>query len=138
MLSIEHDILGSAMIVRYYKTIISLAFMAFCIFPLQAACTSASNLQIIDSQLTAREFTGDLNIKSSMAVVSGTAKNSKDSLIKSCVISVTFYDAQRNNIGVASASRQSLDAGKTWNFNVQLTSSDAWKACSYDIRTSDQ
>ena len=138
MLSIGHDILGSAMIVSYYKTIISLAFMAFCIFPLQAACISASNLQIVDSQLTAREFTGDLNIKSSMAVVSGTAKNPKGFSIKNCVISVTFYDAQRNSIGVASATRQSLDAGETWNFIVQLTNSDAWKARSYDINASDQ
>ncbi|MCX6007487.1 MAG: FxLYD domain-containing protein [Chloroflexi bacterium] len=138
MLTIRHDILESAMIVRYYTIIVALAFMAFCIFPLQAACISASNLKIIDSQLTAREFTGDLNIKSSMAVVSGTAKNSKDSSINNCVISVIFYDAQKNNIGVASATRQSLDAGETWNFIVQLTSSDAWKARSYDINTSDQ
>ena len=138
MRAIGHDILESVMIVRYCRVVAPLAFLAFCIFPLQAACISASNLQIVDSQLTAREFTGDLNLKSSMAVVSGTAKNTRDSAIINCAIAVTFYDAQRNNIGVASATRQSLGAGETWNFIVQLTSPDAWKARSYDINTSDQ
>jgi hypothetical protein len=138
MFGIGHDISKSTMIVRCCRFIAQLAILIFCIFPLQAACISASNLQIVDSQLTAREFTGDLNLKSSMAVVSGTANNTKDLAIKNCVISITFYDSQRNNIGVASATRQSLGAGETWNFIVQLTSPDAWKARSYDINASDQ
>jgi hypothetical protein len=138
MLGIGLDILKSTMIVRCCRFIAPLAFLIFCVFPLQAACLSASNLQIVDSQLTAREFTGDLNLKRSMAVVSGTAKNTKDLSIKNCVIAITFYDAQRNNIGVASATRESLGAGEAWNFIVQLTSPDAWKARSYDINASNQ
>jgi hypothetical protein len=138
MLGIGPDILKYTMIVRCCRVIAPLAFLIFCVFPLQVACISASNLQIVDSQLTAREFTGDLNLKRSMAVVSGTAKNNKDLSIKNCVISITFYDAQGNNIGVASATRESLSAGETWNFIVQLTSPDAWKARSYDIKASDQ
>lgn len=138
MLAIGHDILETSMIIRRFRIIAPLVFLAFCIFPLQAACISASSIKIVDSHLTAREFTGDLNIKSSMAVVSGSAKNTRDAAINNCVISITFYDAQRNNIGVASATRQSLNAGETWNFIVQLTGPDAWKARSYDINTSDQ
>jgi hypothetical protein len=138
MLAIGHDILETSMIIRRCRIIASLVFLAFGIFPLQAGCISASNLQVVDSHLTTREFTGDLNLKSSMAVVSGTAKNTRDAAINNCVILVTFYDAQRNNIGVASATRQSLNAGETWSFIVQLTGPDAWKARSYDINTSDQ
>ena len=102
------------------------------------ACMTASNLQITDPQLTAREFTGDLNTRSSMAVLTGVARNTKDVPARNCVLTVTFYDAQSNNIGAASATRESLGPGETWSFTVQLTSPDAWKARSYELKASNQ
>jgi len=105
---------------------------------IQAACMTASNLQITDPELTAREFTGDLNTRSSMAVLTGIARNTKDVPARNCILTVTFYDAQSNCIGVASASRESLAPGETWSFTVQLTGPDAWKARSYDLKASNQ
>jgi hypothetical protein len=105
---------------------------------MQAACTAASSLQITGPELTAREFTGDLNTKSSMAVLTGTARNTKDVTARNCVLTVTFYDAQNNNIGVASATRESLGPGETWSFTVQLTNPDAWKARRYELKASNQ
>jgi hypothetical protein len=109
-----------------------------CMLMMQVACMTASSLQIKDPELTAREFTGDLNTKSSMAVLTGIARNTKDAPARNCVLTVTFYDAQSNNIGVASASRESLGPGETWSFTVQLTSPDAWKARSYELKASNQ
>jgi coenzyme F420-reducing hydrogenase beta subunit len=95
-------------------------------------------LKIVSSELTSREFTGDLNVRSSVSVVTGIARNTKDTSINNCVITVTFYDAQRNNIGVATTSRELLGAGENWDFTAQLTSADAWKARSFDISASNQ
>jgi hypothetical protein len=36
-------------------------------------------------------------------------------------------------IGASSAYRQFLEPGEVWNFTVQLTAPDAWKARSYEI-----
>lgn len=98
----------------------------------------SSGLQILSHQLTAREFTGDLNQTRAMAAVTGTARNMSGGRLTSCTITVTFYDANRNNIGTATGSKESLDQGETWNFSVQLTDPDAWKARSYAIEASSQ
>jgi hypothetical protein len=120
------------------KTTGYLTLLAFCLFILQSGCISTSDLKIVSSELTSREFTSDLNVRSSMSVVTGVARNTRGTSINNCVITVIFYDAQRNSIGVATTSRESLGAGETWNFVAQLTSADAWKARGYDIRTSNQ
>jgi hypothetical protein len=102
------------------------------------ACSTGAGLDIISHQLTAREFTGDLNSTKSIAIVSGVAKNTGKAPISNPVIEVTFYDAQKNTIGSASTSRRFLEPAETWNFTVQLTSPDAWKARSYEINGSNQ
>lgn len=105
---------------------------------IQLACALSSNLLISNAELTAREFTNSANVKSSMAALTGMAKNNKDTPARNCLITVRFYDSNRNDLGVAMAARESLEPGETWNFTVQLTGPDAWKARSYDIRVSNQ
>lgn len=122
--------------IKFSKINLCLAILAFYMFLLSAGCMAASNLKILNSELTSREFTGDLNVRNSMSVVTGAAMNTAGNTINNCVVTVTFYDAQRNSLGVASAERESLGAGETWNFAVQLTGPDAWKARSYDVGTS--
>ena len=95
------------------------------------ACSTGTGLEIISHQLTARQFTGDLNSTKSVAIVSGVAKNSSNAPINNPVIEVTFYNAQKNIIGSALTSRGFLEPAETWNFTVQLTSPDAWKARDY-------
>jgi hypothetical protein len=98
-----------------------------------AGCNRAAGLQITGHNLTARQFTGDLNSTKSMAVVTGIAKNVDTLPVTECNIAVRYYDADKNLIGVASAYKQFLEPGEVWSFTVQLTTPDAWKARSYDI-----
>jgi hypothetical protein len=117
------------------------AMLAVCIaviFAASISCTSTSAIQMTSLQLTAREFTGDVNKTSAMAAVTGMARNITDSSLKNVTVAVMFYDAEHNAVGRGSSSRESLAPGETWNFTVQLTSPDAWKARSYDINTSSQ
>lgn len=97
------------------------------------ACAAGAGLDIISHQLSVRQFTGDLNSTKSVAIVSGLARNNNKAPISNPVIEVTFFDSQKNIIGIASASRGFLEPGETWNFSVQLTSPDAWKAREYQI-----
>jgi hypothetical protein len=98
-----------------------------------ASCGKGSGLQIVSHNLTARQFTGDLNSTKSMAVVTGIAKNIDNVPVTECNITVRYFDADKNIIGVSSAYKQFLEPGEVWSFAVQLTTPDAWKARSYDI-----
>jgi len=100
------------------------------------ACSTGAGLEIISHQLTARQFTGDLNSTGSVAIVSGVAKNTGKAPVSSPVIEVTFYDDQKNIVGSASTSRGFLEPGEIWNFSAQLTSPDAWKARDYRLTAS--
>lgn len=122
----------------HYKELVLAVVVALVSLVIQVSCTSAASLQISNPELTAREFTGASNVKSSMAALTGIATNIKDTTARNCTITVTFYDEQSTNLGVASVSRESLGPGEVWNFTVQLTSPDAWKARSYEISTSNQ
>jgi hypothetical protein len=97
------------------------------------ACSAGAGLDISDHQLTVRQFTGDLISARSVAIVSGSARNSSQAVINSPVIDVTFYGAQKDIIGTAQASRAFLEPGEIWNFSAQLTSPDAWKVRDYRI-----
>ncbi len=68
-----------------------------------------------------------------MAAVTGNAFNPGQSAVTNCLITVTFYDEARNNLGVATATKDSLGPGEVWNFSAQITGPDAWKARTYDI-----
>jgi len=97
------------------------------------SCNRGGGLQIISHDLTARQFTGDLNSTKSMAVVTGIAKNVDKVPLTECNIAVRYFDADKNLIGVSSAYKQYLEPGEVWSFTVQLTAPDAWKARSYEI-----
>jgi hypothetical protein len=97
------------------------------------SCSGNSGLQISNHDLTIRQFTGDLNSIKIMAVISGAARNISSAPLSDCTINVRYFDADRNLIGASSAYRQFLEPGEVWNFTVQLTAPDAWKARSYEI-----
>jgi hypothetical protein len=103
-----------------------------------ASCSKGGGLQIVSHNLTARQFTGDLNSTKSMAVVTGIAKNVDNVPVTECNITVRYFDADKNIIGVSSAYKQFLEPAEVWSFTVQLTAPDAWKARSYDISSSSQ
>jgi hypothetical protein len=103
---------------------------------ISAGCSRGGGLQVISHDLTTRQFTGDLNSIKSMAVVTGVAKNVESDAATECNITVRFFDADKNLIGVSSASKQFLEPGEVWDFTVQLTAPDAWKVRSYDISSS--
>ena len=105
---------------------------------ISAGCSRGSGLQIISHDLTTRQFTGDLNSTRGMAVVTGIAKNVDTVPLTQCNITVRYFDADKNIIGVSSAQKQFLEPGEVWSFSVQLTSPDAWKARSYDISSTSQ
>jgi hypothetical protein len=110
-----------------------IACLALLLVITSSGCKGATGLQLISHDLTARQFTGDLNSTKSMAVVTGVAKNVDDVPVTECNITVRYFDADKNLIGVSSAYKQYLEPGEVWSFTVQLTAPDAWKARSYDI-----
>ena len=110
-----------------------IACLALLLVLTAVSCNKGAGLQIISHDLTARQFTGDLNSTKSMAVVTGIAKNVDSVPVTECNINVRYFDADKNVIGVSSAYKQFLEPGEVWSFTVQLTAPDAWKARSYDI-----
>jgi len=115
---------------KYGRWIVCLTLLPVLI---SVGCTGNADLEITGHSLTARQFTGDLNLTKSMAVVTGMARNVDSVPRTECNIVVRYYDADKNSIGVASAYKQFLEPGEVWSFTVQLTTPDAWKARSYDI-----
>jgi hypothetical protein len=113
-----------------------LVCVALLLIIISVSCNKSGGLQIISHNLTARQFTGDLNSTKSMAVVTGIAKNVDNVPVTECNIAVRYFDADKNVIGVSSAYKQFLEPGEVWSFTVQLTAPDAWKARSYDISSS--
>ncbi len=102
------------------------------------ACSPATSLKLSNLNLTARQFTGPSNMTEAMAAVTGTAQNAGNAAIKNCVITVTFFDENKNTIGSANTTREAMQPGETWNFTAQLTGSDAWKARTYQINAANQ
>lgn len=108
-----------------------------CILVLAAAllisCSSGPGFRLLKHELTVRQFPGNLPQTQSMAAVTGTATNPGNTTVAGCLITVTFYDYEKNKLGIATASKESLSPGEMWNFSVQITGPDAWKARSYSI-----
>jgi hypothetical protein len=115
---------------KYGPWILSLALL---LVLTSVNCSKVAGLQVSGHNLTTRQFTGDLNSTKSMAVVTGLAKNVDTVPLTECNISVRYFDADKNVIGVSSAYKQFLEPGEVWSFTVQLTTPDSWKARSYDI-----
>jgi len=109
-----------------------------CILVLAAAllisCSSGPGFRLLKHELTVRQFPpGNSPQTQSMAAVTGTATNPGNTTVAGCLITVTFYDSEKNKLGIATASRESLGPGEVWNFSAQITGPDAWKARSYSI-----
>jgi hypothetical protein len=109
------------------------ACLSLLLILMSVGCGGAAGMQIISHDLTVRQFTGNLNSTNSMAVVTGLAKNIDSIPVTECNITVRYFDADKNLIGIASSYKQLLEPGEVWSFTVQLTSPDAWKARSYEI-----
>jgi len=104
-----------------------------------AGCTEPGarddgELKILSHSMTVREFAG--SAPQSMAVVIGRAQNVGNVDIKFGMIAVNFYDKNKNLIAKASAIRENLRPGETWDFSITTVGPDAWKITSYDIAAS--
>jgi hypothetical protein len=117
-------------LIKNYRSVV---WVAILLAVISWSCSGNSNLQIVSQGLTVRQFTGDLNSTKSMAVVTGSARNIGSTALHDCSINVRYFDADKNMIGVSSSYRQFMEPGEVWNFTVQLTAPDAWKARSYEI-----
>lgn len=100
------------------------------------SCSAGPGFHVLKHELTVRQFPGDSPQTQSMAVVTGTATNSGNAPVRGCLVTITFYDSAKNKLGVATASKDSLEPGEVWNFSAQITGPDAWKTRSYDITPS--
>jgi hypothetical protein len=94
----------------------------------------SGELKILSHSMTVHEFTG--GAPQSTAVVRGRAQNVGSATIGSAMIAVNFYDKNKNLLATASAVKQNLQPGETWDFSVQTVGPDAWKIISYDIAAS--
>ena len=103
------------------------------------SCSSQPGLRLLKHELTVRQFPpGNSPQTQSMAAVTGTAMNPGNTMLTGCVITVTFYDSEKNKLGMAKASRESLGPGEVWDFSIQITGPDAWKARGYTIAPSNK
>ena len=91
-------------------------------------------LKILSHSMTVHEFTG--GAPQSTAVVRGRAQNVSNITISFAMIAVNFYDKNKNLLATASAAKQNLQPGETWDFSVQTVGPDAWKIVKYDIAAS--
>lgn len=112
---------------RYFSAIfITLLFLLI-------SCSPGSGFRLLKNELTVRQFPGNSPQTQSMAAVTGTATNPGKSAVTGCMITVVFYDNEKTKLGVAAAKKEYLGPGEIWNFSVQITGPDAWKARTYDI-----
>lgn len=117
---------------RWYSPVILICCLLF------ISCSSSSGFRILKHELTVRQFPGNSSQTQSMAAVTGTATNPGEEIIRGCLIKVVFYDDEKNMLETGTATKEFLEPGDIWNFSVQITGPDAWKARTYDITPSSQ
>lgn len=86
---------------------------------------------IVTDKMTVHEFSGD--VKQSIAVISGSARNDSSETLQSPSIEGYFYDKNGQLLGFASATTGSLAPGAIWNFTIEFQSPDAWKTVTYEL-----
>lgn len=84
--------------------------------------------------MTVHEFAGAG--PQSSAVVVGRAQNISTMDIKVAVVTVNFYDKNKQLMANASAVKENLRPGEFWDFTIKTVGPDAWKIVSYDISAS--
>jgi len=114
---------------------IFIAILCIFIIPV-AACITGSELQVTEHGIVVQEYTGD--VTQSLAVVSGTARNTGNWNIRDGIVTISFYDYKGNVLGVISDSKPVLGPGETWSFKIELRGKDAWNVARYSIATSNK
>jgi hypothetical protein len=112
---------------------IGLVIVTVILWSLLTSCGPASGFRLLKNDLTVRQFPGNSPQTQSMAAVTGTAVNEGEEAVTGCVITVDFYDEEKHKLGTATATKEALGPGEMWNFSVQITGPNAWKARSYNI-----
>lgn len=116
----------------------ALRFMAS-IALILAVCVSIScartpvqtqQIEIINHTMTVQKFG---TAPSSVAIVSGMARNNSSQIIEKATITAIFYDDKNGIIATASATIDNLSPATIWNFNIQTTGPDAWKIVNYKL-----
>ena len=112
-------------------------FLALMIVPViltGAACQQdtapTAKIEILDHNMTVQKFGVSPD---SVAVVTGTAKNTSGNIIPKAMIEATYFDENGKIIGTSTASIDNLGTDILWNFSTQFTSPDAWKIVSHKL-----
>ncbi|MBN1374730.1 MAG: hypothetical protein JXA01_01105 [Dehalococcoidia bacterium] len=98
-----------------------------------AACSPASSLVILESNLAVNEFTAD--ITESTAAVDGVVVNEGIWPVENCEVVAEFYDYQGNKIASNSYALPKLGSRQTAHFKIELKGNKAWNVarCSVSI-----
>lgn len=99
-------------------------------FACQQNTTPASKIEILNHSMTVQKFGVSPD---SVAVVTGTAKNTSGYIIEKGMIEATYFDENGNRIGTSTSSIDNLGPGILWNFTTQFTSPDAWKIVDHKL-----
>lgn len=97
-------------------------------------CSVGTSFQVIEHNIIVSEFSA--GGAQSSALVRGVARNTGPWPVENCGVSVIFYDYQRNTLGAYSSSRERLEPGEDWNFQVELKGQDSWKVARYSLTAS--
>ena len=90
-----------------------------------------SGLHILSHEITIHKFGGE--VVQATATVYGKAQNSTNHTFNLASIEVNFYDADGKLLDKSSTVKENLRPGEIWNFSVQSSGPDIWKAVDYDI-----
>lgn len=120
------------------RVIIAALAVTLALLVSNAGCTEAETrspeIRILSHGMTVHEFAGAG--PQSSAVVVGRAQSISTMDIRVAVVTVNFYDKNKQLMATASAVKENLRPGEVWDFTVKTIGPDAWKIVSYDISAS--
>lgn len=96
----------------------------------QQSTTPSLKIEILNQSMTVQKFGVSPD---SVAVVTGTAKNTSGYIIQKAMIEATYFDKNGNKIGTSTSSIDNLGPGILWNFSTQFSSPDAWKIVDHKL-----
>jgi len=115
------------------RGIINTAIIFLALILVLPSCDTGASFRITKHELTVRQFPDSTPQTRSMAVVTGSAYNLGNKGIVGCRITVIFFDGDGNMLGTGSATKEYMGPADVWNFSIQITGPDAWKARTYKI-----
>jgi hypothetical protein len=89
-----------------------------------------SKIEILNHSMTVQKFGVSPD---SVAVITGTAKNTSGYIIQKAMIEAIYFDENGKVIGTSTSSIDNLGPDILWNFNTQFTSPDAWKIVDHKL-----